>query len=327
MMNVNNFIIKIKENIRPIFYSLLVIYFIAGVSYSIFLGNNLRFPDEQEYYTLAGNLADTFHYTLNGENLTAFHPPGYPFLLAFLKICGFNIILLRITNFIFLLMAILLTYKFLSKKVNEFSRLLVLFLIIIYPVIFYTAGTLYPQIFSSFLIIMIIYLLFNKRALSVIVSIFIGILSGFLILTVPIFIFSLLIIFAGAFFYLEKTKLKSMLIIFLISVSITGLWSIRNYYIFKSFVFVSTNGGFNLLLGNSKNTEPNAGVNIDISQYAEGVKGLNEAETDRYYRDKAIEYILNNKEHSISMYFRRFLIISTLKMNYILNRNLQHLKI
>ena len=56
------------------------------------------------------------------------------------------------------------------------------------------------------------------------------------------------------------------------SICVIGLWSIRNYYVFNSFVFVSTNGGFNLLLGNSKNTEPNLGVNTDISQYETGLK-------------------------------------------------------
>lgn len=306
-MDYHSLIIKIRKNVNLIFYCLIFTYFLAGLIYSISLGNELRFPDEQEYYTLAGNLTKTFHYTLDGKTLTAFRPPGYPFLLAFLKFFGSNIVLLRIANYFFLSAAVILLFRLLSKKVNELSGLICLFLIILYPVIFYTAGTLYPQIFSSFLIISTIYLLFSNKILSVPKSILTGLIFGLLLLTLPSFIFAFIIILAGAFFYLGKNKIRILLIIFFIAAGMVGLWSVRNYYIFNSFVFVSTNGGLNLLFGNSKNTEPNIGVNVDISQYDNGIRGLNEAEVDKYYRDKAIEYILNNREHSFIMYLRKVL--------------------
>ena len=78
---------------------------------------------------------------------------------------------------------------------------------------------------------------------------------------------------------------------------------------------MSTNGGYNLLLGNSENTEPNAGVNIDISRYYKGTKGLNEVEIDRHLRDEAIKYISNNKKRSIVMYFRKVLNYFNFKNN------------
>ena len=307
-MLLNSIIIQnLKKNAKLFFYCLTIIFFLAGIIYSTILGNNLRYFDEHEYYTLAGNLVSTFHYSLDGKNLTAFRPPGYPFLLAFLKFCGFNIILLRIINFVFLLLDILFVFRLLSHKVGEFSGLICLSLFIIYPVIFYTAGILYPQIFSSFLIVLIIYLLFNHMNLFIGKSIFIGLISGLLILTAPIFIFSLLIIYIAAYRYMRRNKVKVLLIIIITAASIVGLWSLRNYYVFNSFVFVSTNGGFNLILGNSKNSEPNLGLNTNISQYDNGTKGLNEAEIDTYYRDKAIEYVLHNKKKSIILYFRKVL--------------------
>ena len=132
------FIIKyFKRNTTLSFFSILIVYLLAGIIYSISLGNNLRFPDEHVYYTLAGNLANSFHYSLDGKTLTACNPPGYPFFLAFLRFFGCNIILLRIANFILLFLAFLLVFRLLSKKVNEFSGLIFLLLIIIYPVIFY----------------------------------------------------------------------------------------------------------------------------------------------------------------------------------------------
>ena len=115
----SNYITVSKKKLKLIPYLLLIIYFFAGVVYSISLGNNLRFPDEFVYYTLAGNLADTFQYSLDGKSLTASNPPGYPFFLALLRFFGCNIILLRITNFILLSLAHYLYLNYFQKNLTN----------------------------------------------------------------------------------------------------------------------------------------------------------------------------------------------------------------
>ena len=53
---------------------------LAGGLYAFSVGEVLRFlPDEQDYLTLADNLARLGRYTLDGATPTAFRAPGYPF--------------------------------------------------------------------------------------------------------------------------------------------------------------------------------------------------------------------------------------------------------
>lgn len=43
-----------------------------------------------------------------------------------------------------------------------------------------------------------------------------------------------------------------------------GFWSVRDYRQFHSMVFLGTQAGHELLVGNSENTAATAGVNADI---------------------------------------------------------------
>ncbi len=109
-------------------------------------------------------------------------------------------------------------------------------------------------------------------------------------------------------FFIAKDTLKVISISLLVTILVTGMWCVRNYYTFDSFVFVSTNRGLNFLLGNNENTRPNAGTNVDISKYINEAhqKGLNEIEEDRFYVSKAIEFIFNNKIYAAKLYLMKF---------------------
>jgi hypothetical protein len=81
-------------------------------------------------------------------------------------------------------------------------------------------------------------------------------------------------------------------------------WGLRNESQLGSFIPVSTNGGLNLLLGNSPNATPTTGVDADISEYVAtvGRRGYDEVETDRYYRDEAIDWITANPGSAAVLY-------------------------
>ena len=214
---------------------------------------------------------------------------------------------MRIVNFALLSIIFLIVHKLLSIKTNELSSLIFLILIIIYPVIFYTAGTLYPQVLISFFIVLILYLLFNNKDFSLSKSIFTGILFGLLALTSPILISTIFVIAVWIYFTMLRHKIKVLIIIFLVSLSVTAIWTVRNYIAFDHFVLISTNGGINLLLGNSEYTEPNSGINVNINKYEKAADHFNEVEQDHYYRNKALKFILHNKKHSIYLYFQKVL--------------------
>jgi hypothetical protein len=84
-------------------------------------------------------------------------------------------------------------------------------------------------------------------------------------------------------------------------------WTFRNYRVFHSFVFISTNSGLNLLIGNSENTTANGGVTVDISKYSAGAGNLGELDRDEYYKSQAITFIVNNKIRSMKLYLLKLL--------------------
>lgn len=75
------------------------------------------------------------------------------------------------------------------------------------------------------------------------------------------------------------------------------------------FVPFSTNSGYNLLAGNCEFTRPNAGLNIDLSQWETEVqsRGMDEIEADAYYSAEAKRWILENPGSAAAMYFQKLL--------------------
>ncbi len=279
---------------------------VSGIVYSIYLGDNLRYPDEQDYYKIANNLVSNKLFSLDGESPTAFRAPGYPITLAIFTCFRAKIVHLRIFNFIALGLSIYLLNEILKREATPLAATLGSLFVIGLPVLFYTAGALYPQTVASFILLLIIFLI-QRNPSTLWVSLLIGVLVGYLILTIPAFIF-LLIVFAILFWSSNKST-KWFSIVASIALLFIGVWCIRNYNVFNSFVFISSNSGLNLLLGNSENTTPNAGVTVDISKYTSFVEAaqFNEIDRDAYFRAEAIKFFLNNKLHSIKLYSLKFL--------------------
>jgi 4-amino-4-deoxy-L-arabinose transferase-like glycosyltransferase len=274
-----------------------------GAAYSFYLADALRFIDEREYYTLARNLAESRQYTLDGEHLTASRPPGYPFVLASLYALGVPIIGLRFFNFILLAFSIYLTYAIARHHGSSASGVIAALLVCLYPVLIYTAGTLYPQTLAATLLLLALFVL-RKHNSSLLP--FLGVVLGWLVLTVPLFIVTVIMLFSWLTItrWISRTQLLITFAVFSLTL---GLWTLRNYTVFDRFVFVSTNSGFNLLLGNSEHTRPNAGTNVDITRHRVVAETLGEVDQDRYYRDAALDFIRNNQAHSIRMYMLKTL--------------------
>jgi 4-amino-4-deoxy-L-arabinose transferase-like glycosyltransferase len=296
-----------KKN-RPIIVILIALFILAGGIYSFYLGNDFRFlPDEANYFNLATNLAFKGEYSLNGAQLTTYRPPGYPFFLAPFRRIGFNIVGLRILNYFTLGLAIYVLYKLLEKRFAPLAGLLGAILVMAYPVVFYTAGTLYPQTFASLLLVLTIYFYAREPARKW-DNILAGLLAGWLILTAPTFIFILAILVGWSWIYQQNRKSLQILLTLVAACLVVGMWSLRNFAVFHTFVFVTSNSGVNLLIGNSENTTPDGDWGIvDISSYELQAAGLDEIQQDHFYRDQAIHYILTHKIASLKMYFLKFL--------------------
>jgi hypothetical protein len=305
-MILRKFLHFIEDKNHLILIAIVSIVIFSGIFYSLYIGNNFRFPDEQHYYKLAINIASIKQYSLNGKTSTAFRPPGYPLILSIFILIGAKVVHLRILNFIAIGLCIYILQKILKEHSSLFAGTISSLLVVCYPILFYTAGILYPQTIASLLFLLVI-LFSTRNTNSYGIAILSGFLLGYLILTIPIFAFILLPFAIYFLLFKRNYSLKRKGIILITGLFLISLWSARNYAVFNSFVLVSSNFGINLLLGNSENTTPNAGTNVDISKYSKEAAQLNEVESNTYYRKKAIEFILSHKIQAAKLYCQKFL--------------------
>jgi hypothetical protein len=276
-----------------------------GLAYSIMLGNGLSYLDEKEYYAIARNLVTQGSYSLDGLHPTAYRPPGYPFLLSFLILLGSNVVALRVFNFICYAGSIFCLQKLIRFRVDPTAGTISTIAPLLYPVLFYTAGTLYPQIVASFLFLTFVALIFWSDQTSGRRALLAGLVMGCLILTVPSFV---AVLFATLVFFLLRRKGGKMTMVILLSTAATlAPWAVRNYLAFGEFIPFATNSGVNLFVGNSQKTTGNSGVNVDLSAYDAQTTHMSEIQKDAYYRSLAIDFIKKDKGRAILLYFEKLL--------------------
>jgi len=296
-----DFEIKFNRSIILIIFLIIAL----GIFYSLDIGDKFRYPDEQQYYQLAKNLASQFHYSLSGESPTAYRPPGYPVLLSFFILIGADIFHLRILNFIFLSLSIVLLVKIIRALYSPRAAAIGAFLVIAYPILFYTSSTLSPQIFASFLFLLFLFQLTTKLPSNSLYFLM-GVTYAILILTVPIFLLLLPVITIWCVSSKKTIKFKQLIIFSMTLFILVGSWTLRNYLTFNSLVLVSSNAGENLLYGNSENTLPNTGP-VNISKYTQETLEMNEGERNTYYISQAIYFMVDNPLRTFTLYFQKFL--------------------
>lgn len=277
-----------------------------GAVYSFLRGDQLVFLDERVYHSIAEHIVTLQKFSIDGVTSTAYRPPGYPLFLAVLVALGANVVVLRIVNFVLLGICALLVYLILKQRVSGTVGVLGALFVVGYPVLFYTAGTLYPQIFAAALMMVLLYVL-HRPTLSLVWCGLSGLLLGYLCLTVPASLFLAPILCVWIWYAQQPRRAACVALFVATTFLVIGLWSARNYYVFRSFVLISTNSGINLLLGNSPNTTPNSGVNVDLSQYHAQAVNMNEIEADAYYKAEALRYISENKFAAAQLYAAKFL--------------------
>ncbi len=279
---------------------------VAGGAYSLLLGNTLRFPDEQDYYLLAQNLIAHHSFTLDGVRPTAFRTPGYPLLLAALLLVKLPLIGLRFLNFIALALSAYLLQRILQQFALPVAAVVAPLLVLLYPVLFYTAGTLYPQTIGGTLLLLAI-LLAVRDERSNAALLLAGLVFGYLLLLIPNFLLKLPV-FALALLLLRRERsLRAPLLVTVAALAVVGGWTVRNAVVLHDFVPLATYSGYNLLLGNSEHAAPNSGVNVDLSRYEAAAAGLDEVSRDRFYREQALDWLRENKPRAARLYVLKVL--------------------
>lgn len=172
--------------------TLLLVLLVFGICLGLSLdsGNELRYPDEHEYDHLAQSILSGEGYrNVKGES-TAFRTPGWPLVLSAIYSVSVSPLVAKIFNCVCLAGSIALLAFFIGR-INPFAKVFAPLLLLMYPVEFYTATTLYPQTFGAFLLVTIMLLLFGKDVFSAKRTMIAGLVAGILVLAIPSFLLAL----------------------------------------------------------------------------------------------------------------------------------------
>lgn len=281
-----------------------LIIFIASFAFIIFSGNQLKWADETVYAGIAERLADGHGFVNETLEPSAFRPPGYPYLISLIYQLHESVVVAKLVN-AFALAASAWILALIVKNVAPKGEVFAPFLVLIYPLFIFVSGTLYPQIVGGFIFVLALYFLIEYPKTSTYAALS-GALLGVLILMIPSF--ALVFLFITALLLIANRvariySIKFVAIFFLATILVVAPWVVRSSLLFDKFVFISTNSGINLLYGNSENTEYDTGV-VDVSKYS-ATEGLNEAELDSYYKNAALNWVVNHPTDALANYFQK----------------------
>ena len=284
---------------------LLVVLILGGFIYSVVVPPVASFTDEQEYLKLSENLIRGPGFSLDGVHLTASRPPGYAFFLAAIRGAGGGFISFRIAQFLVLGATVLLVSRLCTEGKPFAELLFVTMLVICYPVLLYIAATLYPQTLTGFLFVLALWLTLRAPRTALLNGLT-GMVFGILILTVPTFLFTLVVVLVTARFF-QIIRGRDVVVTILAAGIIVGAWTLRNAACFDRFVPVATNSGLNLLEGNNERATPLAAANVGMEPYYREAaqRGLDEFQRDVFYRTAAFTWIKTHPGDALILYIEK----------------------
>ena len=302
--NMQKVFVFIEQYRNPIVHGCALFFLVAGLIYSYSLGETLRYPDAQKYYTVAVNVASGNGYSVDGVHPTAFFVPVWPLVLALFIKLGAPIWLLRYLNFIFLAACVYIIRSILRRKQAEAGAPIAGILLIGYGVLFYTAGTLYTQTLATLEILLIVHLVIGQpfgygRAVAL------GGLSALLILTHPsgVFIPPLVVfwlLLPKNFHLFQKTVVSALVAVLLISI-----WSYRNYTAFDRFIPITSHGADTLYFGNNPDISLDAWYTYFYEDEYKEVQKMSEPEQNSYYLHKTLEFWSEQPGVAIKLYLTK----------------------
>lgn len=291
-----------------VFWLLLLLSIVVGGVIVTISGSALRYADELDYFALAQQLIAGRGYVDPEGFPTAYRPPGYPLLMALFASWPHGVVLIKLLNLMFLAGAMMLIRHLVSTTTPHVAWLAG-GAMLAYPAWLYTASTLYPQTLCMLLLLAVVALLLRRSDYWV-TMVGCGLLLGALILIAPSF--QLLAPFLGLYVVLAgplnwwRNLAAAMLFAAVAGLTISP-WLLRNYQVFGQFVPVATNGGVNLLLGNSEFSGANTGVNVDVAHYMSQVQGLNEVDASRKLQEFAVSWVKSHPGDAAVLYVRKLI--------------------
>jgi len=307
---------------KKILLLILILCFILRLVW-IFVFSPIELTDDPKVYdSIAKGLVQGEGYHVAEKR--AFFPPGYPYFLAvFYSIFGFHIFPVQLVQTVLAAITCLLIF-FLGKKLaNERTGLCAAGLFAVYPQFIRYPGNLYVETLFIFLFLLALVFLFDiGQKPSYLKPVTAGFILGLSALVREISLFMLFPIILWAILMMkgssEKGQWGKRLSVFVVFFALTiSPWTLRNYYLFHSFIPISTNGGFNFYLGN--NPQATGEYNYESDAKIKWPHPLNnespeellllEVEAARIGYKKGINYILHNPDHFFRLALKKFVLL------------------
>ena len=280
-----------------------------GVAASAKLGDDIRFYDEREYLALGENVADHGSYSFNGEDPTAYRAPGYPLVIAAVRVLGLELPVVRFVNFLFVALTVLAVYALTREFAGRGAGVLAALVAAAYPLFLFTATTFYPQTLATLLLMMM--LLALQRALGAdgrrrtALGAAAGVSAGALAMVVPTLAFVVPVALIWLLLVRRRDVLRIGVPLLACALVLPGAWTIRNAFAMDDFVPLTTGSGFNLLIGNHPGASASEGYRAEeIGPYQREARrrGLDEIEADEYYGEEARRWISDNPGRAAALY-------------------------
>jgi len=242
----------------------------------------LRTPPHSDavmYVEHAQRLVEFGSYITASGDPTAFWPVGFPALLAGVEIVtGDMLFWSRFLTVLANAVTIWASWKLFSPVLSEKGRMVFAGIFALQPAMLFSAVPLLTDhIFLALLVTAMMLFVRNQSYWSTALSV--GVLLG-----LGSYIRPVGMLFAAGFavaFILRDAKVYRAALMIAVLALLLSPWIARNYNVFGSFVVLSTNGGYNFLMGN--HAESTGGVNFDFDYNPDGLDEAG-ASVDAYRR-------------------------------------------
>jgi hypothetical protein len=248
------------------------------------------------YYERGADISLGRGYSVNGTP-TAFWPVGYPVFLGLLFVfTGPSVVAAQVLNLFFSLLVLWLSYQIAARLFSVRVARVLLILLSLYP-----NQIMYCALVSGELLFLALLLLASWIVIQAPTRLYRAALLAGLLLGLACYIKPQAVLVPVLFLVLHRDKgikrSKRLISIFLALTAeavILSPWIVRNYQVFGHFVFVSTNSGINLWMGN--NPTANGAYRSIPESLKEEMQSFSEYERDQKFRALAVEFIKENPQ-------------------------------
>jgi 4-amino-4-deoxy-L-arabinose transferase-like glycosyltransferase len=262
---------------------------------------------------------DPYYYSLIARHLIegrgyleiasrAYRPPAYPWLLAGIySVAGVNLLAARITLAICGglsgVCAALWVRQLSTRRVGYLAGLMVA----VYPQFVRYPQTLYSEAFYLFLLFLgMALLLWALRCSSVVIASVTGVIFGLAALTRETTLMMPAIV--GVWLWISRKSFSRRTVrVWLALAAATILvvlpWTVRNYFVLRTFVPIATNSGINFYIGNNP-----AATGLPDWRLVPGVAwndGANEVEAHRRGLQEGLSYVRGHVALTVGMWFKK----------------------